>query len=48
MIRRKRRRNAYVGCSLTSNYGTLRLEWRIPDLSGRRRWQTRTLADRRR
>jgi integrase len=45
-MRRRRRPNAYVGCSLNSHRGRLRLQWRIADrdATGRdwrlRRWST--------
>jgi hypothetical protein len=41
-MRRKRRRSTYVGCSLASHHGKLRLEWRVPDPTRPRRWKLTT------
>jgi integrase len=42
MTKRKPPRSDYVGCSLTSHHGGLRLEWRVRDDEGSRRvtWST--------
>lgn len=44
-MRRKRRRNAYVGCSLASHRGKLRLEWRVAAPDGSRRTRTWPTGD---
>jgi integrase len=46
-MKRKRRRSTYVGCSLTSHRGRLRLEWRLvePDVAGRWRYAKWSTGD---